>query len=104
MEIKIIYLERLYLGLQGVCFNYFNFLFYSNICFFHKTVIVRGKENFTMTSFLFRLLLNLKGQKGSFKNYIRDFPGGTMGKNLPAWAGDTGSIPDRGRSHVPWSG
>ena len=65
----------------------FDFLFYSSICFFHKTVIGGGGENFTMTSFLFRLLLNLKGQKGCFKNYIRDFPGGTVDKNLPPRAG-----------------
>ena len=29
---------------------------------------------------------------------LSDFPGGTVGKNLPANAGDTGSIPDPGRS------
>ena len=29
------------------------------------------------------------------------FPGGSAVKNLPANAGDTGSIPDPGRSHVP---
>ena len=32
-----------------------------------------------------------------------DFPGGTVVKNLPANAGDTGSIPGLGRSHMPWS-
>ena len=29
------------------------------------------------------------------------FPGGSVVKNLPASAGDTGSIPDPGRSHMP---
>ena len=29
------------------------------------------------------------------------FPGGSAIKNPPANAGDTGSIPDPGRSHVP---
>ena len=29
------------------------------------------------------------------------FPGGSVVKNLPASAGDTGLIPSRGRSHVP---
>ena len=29
-----------------------------------------------------------------------DFPGGTVGKNPPASAGDTGSIPGLGRSHM----
>ena len=31
------------------------------------------------------------------------FPGGSVVKNLPANAGDTGSIPDPGRFHMPWS-
>ena len=31
------------------------------------------------------------------------FPGGTVIKNLPANAGDTGSIPGPGRSHMPRS-
>ena len=34
---------------------------------------------------------------------IWDFTGGTVVKNLPASAGDTGSIPAPGRSHVPQS-
>ena len=32
-----------------------------------------------------------------------DFPGGTVIKNPPANAGDTGSSPGLGRSHMPWS-
>ena len=32
-----------------------------------------------------------------------DFPGGTVVKNPPASAGDMGSIPGSGRSHMPWS-
>ena len=32
-----------------------------------------------------------------------DFPGGTVVKNLPANAGDMGSSPGPGRSHMPWS-
>ena len=32
-----------------------------------------------------------------------DFPGGAVVKNLPANAGDTGSRPGLGRSHMPWS-
>ena len=34
---------------------------------------------------------------------IRDFPGGTVVKNSPANAGDMGSIPGLGRSHIPRS-
>ena len=32
-----------------------------------------------------------------------DFPGGAVVKNLPANAGDTGSGPGPGRSHMPRS-
>ena len=32
-----------------------------------------------------------------------DFPGGAVIKNLPANAGDTGSSPGPGRSHMPQS-
>ena len=31
----------------------------------------------------------------------KGFPGGSGVKNLPANAGDTGSIPDPGKSHLP---
>ena len=33
----------------------------------------------------------------------RDFPGGAVVKNPPANAGDTGSIPGPGTSHMLWS-
>ena len=32
-----------------------------------------------------------------------DFPGGTVVKNLPVNAGDTGSIPGSGEFHMPQS-
>ena len=35
------------------------------------------------------------------KKQLRGFPGGAVVKNLPANAGDTGSIPGPGRSHMP---
>ena len=34
---------------------------------------------------------------------VRDFPGGAVVKNPPANAGDMGSSPGPGRSHMPWS-
>ena len=37
------------------------------------------------------------------KEDLRDFLGGTVVKNLPANAGDTGSSPGPGRSHMPRS-
>ena len=33
----------------------------------------------------------------------RDFPGGAVVRNPPASAGDVGSSPGPGRSHIPWS-
>ena len=37
------------------------------------------------------------------RNAHRGFPGGTVVKNPPANAGDTGSSAGPGRSHMPWS-
>ena len=38
------------------------------------------------------------------KLYLKeDFPGGAVVKNPPASAGDAGSSPGRGRSHLPQS-
>ena len=42
-------------------------------------------------------------ETGRLKERHRDFPGGTVVKNLPANAGDTGSIPGPERSHMPQS-
>ena len=35
------------------------------------------------------------------KKHLSDFPGGTVDKNLPANAGDKGSIPGPDRFHIP---
>ena len=40
-----------------------------------------------------------RGLSGSFQ----DFPDGAVVKNMPANAGDTGSSPGPGRSHMLWS-
>ena len=45
-------------------------------------------------------MLQLKKIK---KNKKEGFPGGAVVENLPANAGDTGSSPGLGRSHVPRS-
>ena len=37
------------------------------------------------------------------KNKVLGFPGGAVVENLPANAGDTGSSPGLGRSHMPRS-
>ena len=35
--------------------------------------------------------------------FLQGQPGGSVVKNLPANAEDTGSTPDLGGSHMPWS-
>ena len=47
-------------------------------------------------------LKNIKLKKEK-KHNQRNCPGGLVVENLPCNAGDTGSIPGRGRSHMPWS-
>ena len=52
------------------------------------------------------LAILFPGQPTNFEKLRRKevsggFPGGSVVKNLPADAGDTGSIPDPGRFHVP---
>ena len=51
--------------------------------------------------------LRIKEVRGQLSNLVKDtsggFPGGAVVKNLPANAGDTGSSPGPGRSHMPWN-
>ena len=47
--------------------------------------------------------LKLINQERKPKTIIQDFPGGAVVKNPPANAGDMGSSPGLGRSHVPRS-
>ena len=51
---------------------------------------------------LCHLVWNLK-LPHHLKEISEGFPGGTVLKNPPANAGDTGSSPDPGRSHMPRS-
>ena len=44
-----------------------------------------------------------KQNKKDMEKSMRDSPGGTMVKNPPARARDTGLIPGPGRSHMPQS-
>ena len=48
-------------------------------------------------------LLQLNRKTHTHKNPIQGFPGGAVVENLPANAGDTGSSPGLGRSHMPRS-
>ena len=73
----------------------------------------KGSTNKIQNSYLLSLSTYSKGFDGTKKSnsfatarvqYIkRDFPGGTVVKNPPAKAGDTGSSPGPGRSHMPQS-
>ena len=46
---------------------------------------------------------SLKPDRESSKSQFWGFPGGAVVENLPANAGDTGSSPGLGRSHMPRS-
>ena len=48
-------------------------------------------------------LQELQQKNLNLKEVCWDVPGGAVVKNPPANAGDTGSIPGPGRSHMPWS-
>ena len=45
-----------------------------------------------------------KIEPGRIRKYKQGFPGGAVVESLPANAGDTGSSPGLGRSHMPRSG
>ena len=49
------------------------------------------------------ILIYFKIRRKSSIRIMRNFPGGSGVKNPPANAGDTGSSPGPGRSHMPWS-
>ena len=59
----------------------------------------RGEQRPSLTSATQTPLQCLTLTQRSF----RDFPGGAVVKNPPTNAGDTGSSPDPGRSHLPRS-
>ena len=46
-------------------------------------------------------MIREKIHKIEIKKQQRDFPGGAVVENPPANAGDMGSSPDPGRSHMP---
>ena len=59
---------------------------------------------FKLSFYIFRAFPVTRGGH-SIKNVNHwGFPGGAVVENLPANAGDTGSSPGLGGSHMPWSG
>ena len=73
----------------------------------HPTVTLEGANielSVLMEWFILpQILREDKHCKCQTKSQVRDFPGGAVVKNPLANAGDTGSIPGPGRSHMPWS-
>ena len=63
------------------------------------------RQNGIVASWMCSLRVNKEwGEKDvSSKSQRWDFPGSAVVKNPPANAGDTGSIPGPGRSHMPQS-
>ena len=60
------------------------------------------KVSIKKNSFPISQLQNIMG-KCSIQNSNQGFPGGAVVRDLPANAGDTGSSPGLGRSHMPRS-
>ena len=58
------------------------------------------KEIITNSTLLFSCTPSMKAECREKSSL--DFPGGPVIKNLPAKAGDMGSIPGLGRFHIPW--
>ena len=50
-----------------------------------------------------KIFPKLRTSNLNFEKNYRDFPGGTVVKNLTANAGDMGSNPGPGRRHMPQS-
>ena len=61
-------------------------------------LLLKKKKGLKISTLYLIVGINLKK-----KNGYRDFPGGAVVKNPPANAGDTGSSPGLGRSHMPRS-
>ena len=75
----------------------------SNITIFHMG---NGASERESTGFSPPRIIILKRQS-DYKYNVPGFPGGAVVENLPANAGDTGSSPGLGRSHMPrsnWAG
>ena len=69
-----------------------------------KNVHPEGKVLSQLNNNIYKTSSVFKDLKRHFtKEDIWGFPGGAVVENLPANAGDTGSNPGLGRSHMPWS-
>ena len=76
----------------------------------HTWYIVENKENILKIQVLYINVGHSESKGGRIislliwvKSFMPGFPGGAVVENLPANAGDTGSSPGLGRSHMPRS-
>ena len=78
---------------------------HKNICSIKDTIKRKDNSKTRKTCQITYLINNLYQEYiENSQNSVRgDFPGGTVVKNLPANAGNMGSIPGPGRSHMQWS-
>ena len=56
-----------------------------------------------MIQYLRKRMVEFTAVEQNKEKRMGDFPGGAVVKNPPANAGDMGSCPGPGRSHMPWS-
>ena len=67
-------------------------------------MMLHGKSSiYCMTPLSKNISLQIQCIEMMLKENDRGFPGGAVVENPPANAGDTGSIPGLGRSHMPQS-
>ena len=75
--------------------------FYGNHIFLSSHIsLIFFFEHSDLSHWVTFFLSYLRKPGGKKKKKTWDFPGGAVVKNLPANAGDTGSIPGPGRSHT----
>ena len=65
-----------------------------NTAFPHKIVVFQEQK---------LIFIKKKKKNLQIEMLLRGFPGCPVVKNMPMYAGDIGSIPDLGRSHMIWS-